>query len=69
MEHVLVMIISNPGDRAQCTDDDSDIGDRPADENQVGVDLIMPEIVHDLENEPGGTGQRAATVNAPEVLR
>jgi hypothetical protein len=69
MEHVLVMVIPNPGDCAQCTDDDSDVGDRPDDEYQVRVDLIMPEIVHDLENEPAGTGQRAAAVDASEVLR
>jgi hypothetical protein len=69
MEHVLVVIIPNPRDCAQCTDDDSDVGDRPDDKYQVGVDLMMPEIVYDLENEPCGTGQRAAAVDASEVLR
>ena len=64
-----MMVIPNPGDCAQCTDDDSDVSGRPGDEYQVRVDLIMPEIVHDLENEPACTGQCAAAVDASQVLR
>ena len=69
MEHVLVMVISDPGECAQCSDDDSDVGDRPNDEDQVRVDVMVPEIVHDLENEPACTGQRTAAMDTPEVLR
>jgi len=64
-----MMVIPDPGDCAQCTDDDGDVGDRPNDEDQVRVDVMMPEIVHDLENEPACTGQRAAAMDTPEVLR
>ena len=69
MEHVLVMVIPDPGDCAQCSNDNSDVGDRPNDEDQVRVDVMVPEIVHDLENEPACTGQRTAAMDTPEVLR
>ena len=69
MEYVLVMVIPDPGDCAQCTNDDSDVGDRPDDEDQVRVDVMVPEIVHDLENEPAGAGQRTSAMDTSEVLR
>ena len=69
MEHVLVMVIPDPGKCAQCTANDSDVGDRPDDEDQVRVDVVIPEIVHDLENEPACTRQRTAAVDTSEVLR
>jgi len=69
MKYPLVMVIPDPGNRAQCSDNDSDVGNRPEDEDHVGVDIMMPEVVHDLENEPACTGQRTAAVNAAEMLR
>jgi hypothetical protein len=46
------MVISDPGECAQGTENDSDVRDRPDDENQVRVDFMVPEVVHDLEGEP-----------------
>ena len=69
MKYPLVMVVPDPGNRAQCGDNDSDVGNRPEDEDHVGVDIMMPEVVHDLENEPACAGQRTATVNASEMLR
>lgn len=69
MEPLLVMVIPDPGDCTHCSDNNSDVGDRPNDEDQVGVDLMVPEIVHDLENEPACTGQCTAAVDTSEVLQ
>ena len=63
------MIIPDPGERAQCADNDSDVGNRPDDEDHIRVDIMMPVIVHDLENEPACTRHRTAGVNASEMLR
>jgi hypothetical protein len=63
-----MVIIPDPGDRAHCADNDSDVGNSPDDEDHIRVDLMMPEIIHDLENEPACTGQRTTAVNASEML-
>jgi hypothetical protein len=62
-----VMIIPDPGKCAQCTDNDSDVGGCPNDENRVMV--LMPEIVHNLEDEPASTGQRTTAVQTSEMLQ
>jgi hypothetical protein len=64
MEHSLVVGIPHPGERTHGTDNDSDVGDYPNDEDHVVVDSVVSEVVHDLEDEPAGTGYRASAVNA-----
>jgi hypothetical protein len=62
-ERSLVVGIPHPRERAHATDDDSDVGDRPNDKDHVVVDSMVSEVVHDLEDEPPGTGYRASAVN------
>jgi hypothetical protein len=50
MEYPLVMVIPDPGNRAQCSDNDSDVGNSPDGEDHIRVDIVMPEIIHDFEN-------------------
>jgi hypothetical protein len=55
MERSLVMIVPDPGDCTQGTDNNSDIGNRPDGKDQIWVDCMVPEVVHDLENKPTNT--------------
>ena len=61
--------IPHPGNCAQGDDDDNDVGNRPGDENRHVVDRMVPEVVHDLQNEPASTRQRTTAVDASEMLR
>ena len=49
------MVISDPGECAQGTKNDGNVGNCSDDENQVRVDFMVPEVVHDLEKEPANT--------------
>jgi hypothetical protein len=55
MCHSLVMIIPDPGECTQGTENEGDVCDCSNDENQVRVDFMVPDIVHDLEKEPANT--------------
>ena len=46
------MVIPDPWECTQGTDNDGDVGNRPDDEDQVRVDCMVPIVVHNLENEP-----------------
>lgn len=59
-----MMGIPHPGVCAESTDDDSDAGERPNDEDRVRVHRMVSDVVHDLEDEPADTGQRTTAVNA-----
>jgi hypothetical protein len=63
------MIIPDPGECAQGTDNDGDVGNRPDDDGQFRVDLMVAEVVHDFEKEPANTGYGTATVDASKMLR
>jgi hypothetical protein len=65
MEHSLVMSVSYPGECAYGTDDEGDVGERSNNEDRVGVHRMVSEVVHNLEEEPGSTGQRTAAMNTP----
>jgi hypothetical protein len=46
------MVIPDPGDRAQGTDDNGDIGDRANYDNSVWIDRMVPKVVHDFKDKP-----------------
>jgi hypothetical protein len=58
------MIISHPGECAQSTDNDGNVCDSADDENRVVIDRMVPEVVHNLQDEPPNSRKRTATVNA-----
>jgi len=64
-----VVGIPQPGNRAQDDDDDSDVGNRPSDEDRLGGDGIASEVVYNLEYEPASTRQCTTAMNASEMLR
>lgn len=49
------MVIPDPGECTQRTENDGDVGNCPDDKDQVRVDFMVPEVVHDLKNEPANT--------------
>ena len=51
-----MVIIPNPGESAQGTENDGDVGNCPDDEDQIRVNFMVPEDVHDLEDEPTNSG-------------
>lgn len=51
-KHVLVVHVTDPGERAPYTDEDGDVGDNTRDEHSVMVVLVVDEDKHDSENEP-----------------
>lgn len=63
MEHSLVMSVSYPGECACGGDDEGDVGDRSNNEDRVVVHRMVSEVVHNLEEEPGSTGQSTTAVN------
>jgi hypothetical protein len=64
-----VMGIPQPGNRTHDDDDDSDVGNSPNDEDRLGGDRIVSEVVHNFEYEPASTRQRTTAVNASKMLR
>ncbi len=60
----LVVGISHPRECTHGTNDNSDIGDCPNDEDRVRVLGMVSEIVHDLKDKPASTGQRTSAVDA-----
>lgn len=68
-EHSLVVGIPHPGDCAQGTHNDCDVGDNPNDKDYLSVDGVVSEVVHDLEDKPAGTGNGTSTVNASQMLQ
>jgi hypothetical protein len=68
-ERSLVVGIPHPGDCAQGTYNDCDVGDNPNDEDHFAVDRMVSEVVHDLEYKPTGTGNGTSTVNASQMLQ
>jgi hypothetical protein len=59
-----VVVIPDPGDCAQGADDDGNICDRANDENRIWIDRMVPEVVHDLKDEPQNSRKRTTTVDA-----
>jgi len=65
----IVMGIPQPGNRTHDDDDDSDVGNSPNDEDRLGGDRIVSEVVHNFEYEPASTRQRTTAVNASKMLK
>jgi len=58
-----VVSIPYPGKRAQGADDEGDVGERSNDEDHVGIHGMVSEVVHNLEEEPGSSGQRTTAMD------
>jgi hypothetical protein len=58
------MVVSHPGDCTQCADDDGKVCDRANNEGGVGIDRMVPEVVHDLEGKPPNSRKRTTAVDA-----
>ena len=60
---VLVMRITNPGERAQDTDGDGEVGDYAHNQDRIVVVLVVDENECNAENEPDEAGCRATRMN------
>lgn len=65
----LVVSVSHPRNCAYGADDDGNVCYRTNDENRIRVDRMVPEVVHDLQDEPANTGKCTTTVNASKMLQ
>lgn len=68
LEHIMVRI-PYPRQRAGDGNGDCEIRDNTDDEHCVVVVLVVDEDRRDLEDEPSKPRQRAARVNASQVLK
>lgn len=67
-QNVLVVGIADPRESAQGADYNRNVGNDAHDENRVVVDIEVAEIIHDFEQQPKHSGERAAAVNAAKML-
>jgi hypothetical protein len=65
---LLMVRIAYPRERANGTDDDSDIRDDTGNQDRIVRDRARAEVVDDLQDEPEDTRNRATTVNSTQVL-
>ena len=58
------MVVSHPGYCAQCADYDRKVCDSANNECGVGIDRMVPEVVHDLEGKPPNSRKCTTAVDA-----
>ena len=69
MSNSLVVRITNPRERAEDADSDSEVGDDAHDQDCIVVVLVVDEDERYPEYQPDEAGGCAAGVNAAEVLQ